>query len=127
MKRLIGLVAVALLAGCAPTPSMTPAPAITPLVHTYGYYVDGSASGANVTYTTGSGTSQAEVGLPLRNKAGKIGLQMVGNDAPRFLYISAQNTGDYGDLTCQITVDGVVVAQNSASGAFTIATCETSR
>jgi hypothetical protein len=52
---------------------------------------------------------------------------MAGDDAPRFLYISAQNTGEYGGLTCQITVDGVVVAQNSASGAFTIATCELSR
>lgn len=106
---------------------MTPGPAITPLVHTYGYYVDGSAPGANVTYTTGSGTSQASVDLPLMNKAGKVGIQMAGNDAPRFLYISAQNTGDDGGLTCQITVDGVVVAQNSASGAFTIATCELSR
>lgn len=118
---------VLLVAGCSSPSTLEARPSATPRVHTYGYYVDGSASGANVTYTTGSGTSQASVDLPLMNKAGKMGIQMVGDDAPHFLYISAQNTGDSGDLMCQITVDGIVVAQNSASGAYMIATCQASR
>ena len=41
-----------------------------------------------------------------------------------FVYISAQNEGEYGSVTCRITVDGVVVSENTSSGAYGIATCE---
>lgn len=126
MKRLAVLLVV-VLAGCTSPQTLESRPSLTPRVHTYGYYVTGTASGADVTYTTGSGTSQASVDLPLMNKSGKQGIQMVGDAAPDFLYISAQNSGESGEVMCQITVDGVVVAQNTASGAFMIATCQASK
>lgn len=40
-----------------------------------------------------------------------------------FLYISAQNNADSGDVACSITSDGRRVASSSSSGAYVIATC----
>jgi len=72
-------------------------------------------SGADVTYQTPSGiTQQQGVDIPWTDSetmnAGGIPI------------ISAQNTAD-GTVTCQITVNGTVVASNLASGAFAIASC----
>jgi hypothetical protein len=38
-------------------------------------------------------------------------------------YVSAQNNGDHGTITCSIRVDGEVVQTNSSSGAYAIVTC----
>jgi len=129
MRLTLAALAALLLVGCTPARTLEslPDPSITPRVHTYGYYVIGSASSADVTYTTGSGTSQASIDLPLMNKAGQQGIRMTGSNAPDFLYISAQNTGEYGEVTCKIIIDDVVVAQNTASGAYMIATCQASK
>lgn len=121
------LAAFLLFAGCS-TPAARVTPTPTPVHPQWiAYYVRGEATSANVTYRTGSGTSQAEVDLPLRNKAGDEGIQMTSDNAPDFLYISAQNAGEYGDVTCSIVIDGTVVSENTASGAYMIATCEYSR
>lgn len=80
------------------------------------YEVTGSASEASLTYENGDGgTSQEKVALPwsLTVKA----------PASNFLYISAQNEGDYGDIACTITVDGKVIKTSSSSGGYTIASC----
>jgi hypothetical protein len=40
----------------------------------------------------------------------------------RWLYISAQNNQDFGNVTVQIVKNGQVVASNTSYGAYTIAT-----
>lgn len=87
------------------------------------YYVEGSAGTASLTMATPSGTEQATVALPLINTRGEIG---VGHRASRgeFLYISAQNQDESGTVTCRITLDGVVVSENTSSGAYGIASCK---
>ena len=126
MRLIAAFLAMVLLAGCS---GLTGMPTKSPSVGkaapiSVAYYVDGTASSVNVTYATSGGTSQAEVDLPLTNKAGDEGIQMTTANAPNFLYISAQNTGESGNVRCRIVVDSVVVAQNTASGAYMIATCQ---
>jgi hypothetical protein len=41
-----------------------------------------------------------------------------------FVYLSVQNQQSVGSVTCRITVDGVVVSENTSSGGYTIATCQ---
>ncbi len=117
-----------LLAGCSARTETTPSAAYTPEVHTYAYYVTGTATSADVTYSTASGTQQATgVDLPLKNNSGTYGILMDDSSAPDFLYISAQNGDDYGEVSCRIMIDGVTVAQNTSSGGYAIVTCQASR
>jgi uncharacterized repeat protein (TIGR02543 family) len=44
-----------------------------------------------------------------------------------FLYISAQNQGEYGSVTVTIYLNGEVVATSTSSGAYVIATADYSR
>ncbi|WP_104086303.1 hypothetical protein [Arthrobacter sp. GMC3] len=92
--------------------------------HTVLYEVEGTAKGADLTLETLNGTSQLSgKAVPLANKtSGKRGMTLE-MPAGSFVYISAQNTGSSGTISCKITVDGVVVAHNSSSGGYTIATC----
>ena len=76
-----------------------------------------------VMVTTPTGTEQATPSLPLRNQAGELGVTHEFGPG-EFVYVSAQNEGEYGSVTCRITVDGVVVSENTSSGAYGIATCE---
>jgi hypothetical protein len=89
------------------------------------YEVEGSATGANLTMESATGTVQANgKAVPLVNKtSGKRGLTFT---MPRghFVYLSAQNEGSRGSITCRITVDGIVVSTNTSSGAYTIASCK---
>jgi hypothetical protein len=41
-----------------------------------------------------------------------------------FVYLSVQNGQGLGSVTCRITVDGVVVSENTSDGGYTIATCQ---
>ena len=116
------------LAGCAsgnasnlvPVDQWTPPP---PTVVTYD--LTGSAESADITYATPSGTAQQQgVDVPLTMEdTGERGLSFDTFGGTAFLYISAQNTGS-GYLTCTIAVDGTVVATNTASGEYAIATCQ---
>jgi hypothetical protein len=87
------------------------------------YQLGGTASSADITYSTSDGgTGQQEgVDVPIKRKDGGSGLEFTMTDGG-FMYISAQNKGD-GTLTCTITEDGIVVSNNFASGEFAIATC----
>lgn len=92
--------------------------------HIVTYLLSGSATSADITYNTPSGTEQQQgVDVPLTKETDHTpGIeQHFGSGG--FLYISAQNNGD-GTITCEIKVDGLTVAQNTASGEFAIATCE---
>jgi len=87
------------------------------------YEVEGTASSVDITIETPSGTSQgSDKAVPLRTDAGN-GITL---SFPRgsFVYISAQNQGEDGTVTCRITVDGEVVSENTSSGAYSIASCD---
>ncbi len=87
------------------------------------YLVDGSASSASLTYSTPTGESQVDVMLPLTNKQGDAGFTFTFEPGST-LYLSAQNDGDAGAVTCHIWVDGVQVSENTGDGGYQIATCQ---
>ena len=88
------------------------------------YEVEGSAPGVSVTIETPTGTSQADDrAVPLGNEGEAPGLTFKFTPGA-FVYISAQNSGETGTVTCRITVDGLVISENTADGAFSIATCK---
>lgn len=88
------------------------------------YEVEGSATSANLTMASATGTVQFNGKLvPLQNKTtGKRGLTTTMSRGD-FVYISAQNKGSSGTITCRITADGVVVSTNTSSGGYAIASC----
>lgn len=88
------------------------------------YEVDGSATGTNVSLATPTGTVQLnDKAVPLGNRS--AGTRGVHYQMPRghFVSLIAQNTGSSGFISCKITVDGVVVASNTSSGGYAIASC----
>lgn len=99
------------------------------------YEVDGTATGADITVETGTGTSQQSVKVPLTSKSGTTGLtfQM---ERGSFVYISAQNKGRmraganatssdfYGSVTCRIKVNGKVISENTTTSKYGIASCD---
>lgn len=129
MRAATPVVVALMLAGCSsgPTPAER-AESADRLAEAIGpaevmYQVEGTAQTASVTVKTPTGTSQADIALPLRSKAGTIGLRF---EFPRgsFVYISAQQRSGGTQVTCRISVDGVSISENSSSGEFQIATCE---
>lgn len=82
-----------------------------------GYFVTGAATTANLTMQTASRTTQ-------QNGVGVPDAQHLTMASGGFLYISAQNQGGSGDITCRIEVNGIQVASNTASGAYAIASCD---
>lgn len=97
---------------------------VAPTTHAIVYLLTGTATGADITISTGGGgqSQQQGVDVPLTSTTGTPGIRFTANSGD-FLYISAQNTGG-GDLTCSITEDGTVVSTNTSSGEFAIATCQ---
>lgn len=87
------------------------------------YDVSGTAYSAMVTYRTSSGTQQATVDLPMQNNAGTRGVRMQGSSIPDFAYISAQNQGETGTITCRITLNGQTISENTSSGAYAVVSC----
>lgn len=88
------------------------------------YEVEGTAKGADLTFQAPSGTSQLKgKAVPLANK--NTGVRGIRYEMPAgsFVYLSAQNTGSSGTIRCRITVNGVVVAENSSSGSYAIVSC----
>lgn len=95
----------------------------TSSVRTVVYEVEGTAKSVDITMESTSGTSQqSNLKVPLSSKSGSRGLTLEMNRGD-FVYISAQNQGSSGSVTCRITVDGVVVSTVTSSGGYTIATC----
>jgi hypothetical protein len=104
-----------------------PAPAasaVEPATHEIVYQLGGTAETADITISTdGGGTSQQQgVDVPLTNKSGTPGIQFQA-DPGDFLYISAQNNDD-GTISCEISEDGLVIAQEESSGEYAIVTCQ---
>jgi hypothetical protein len=87
------------------------------------YKVTGTTTQASLTLQTASGTSQQnDVDVPVMSKSGTEGLTYE-VEPYSFVYVSAQNSKDTGSVTCSIEVDGVVIATNTSSGAYAIASC----
>jgi Mycobacterium membrane protein len=88
------------------------------------YEVEGTAKAVDITYETPSGTAQQSgLKVPLSRNGGSergITLTMSRGD---FVYISAQNKGPSGAVTCKISVDGVVISKVTSTGGYTIAQC----
>lgn len=85
------------------------------------YKITGSASRVDVTLNNASGgTSQyTDVSVPHSYRFDTF--------SDWFLYISAQNQGEYGSVTVTIYLNGEVVATSTSSGAYVIATASYSR
>jgi hypothetical protein len=107
------------ITGCGHSTPATPPITTSDVV----YKVTGSARSVDITMQTGTGMSQQnDISVPVKNKNGEPGLHVT---MPRggFTYISAQNQGESGTVTCSIEIDTVVVSTNTSSGAYSIATC----
>ena len=87
------------------------------------FEVTGTALYVNITLRAGkTKTQQSDVVVPMKSKLGNpLTYSAYPGD---FLYISAQNQGEYGSVTCTIKVDGVTLISNTSSGAYVIATCD---
>lgn len=80
------------------------------------YEIDGTADSVTVTYTNAQGgTEQGDYRLPFRQN-----FRMVRES---FAYISAQNRGDRGSVTCTILVDGKPFKTSTSEGAYVITDC----
>lgn len=88
------------------------------------YYVEGTVKYADMTMETPTGTSQQSADVPMTRKSdGRQGISFeFGRGA--FVYISAQNPGDSGYVTCRIEIDGVTVSENTSTSDYGIATCK---
>lgn len=85
------------------------------------YEAEGPASMA-ITMRTSTGTVQGNASFTMRNDQGEEGVY-AGN--VRNPYLSVQSRSDNNaSVTCRITVDGVVVSENTSHGAGSIASCQ---
>jgi len=99
---------------------------VTAVTHVVEYFVTGTATTTDITYSTADGSTgqQAGVDVPLAKKSdGSPGIKFAGVRSGAFLYISAQNGGESGTIVCEIAVDGVTIKHVESSGGYTIATC----
>jgi hypothetical protein len=87
-----------------------------PRLVTVVYKVGGTASRASLTIENESGgTEQFTVSIPW-TKSFQV-------SPGSFVYVSAQNEGDHGSVTCTITSNGVIVQSANSTGAYVIAGC----
>jgi len=127
---IVGLVLVLVVGGIAyaasSSSSKTTSKTSAPTLHTVVFKVTGSADETDITYSKpGGGTAQQSgLDVPITKKSDHsegIEQSFFGGD---FLYLSAQNHGDSGNITCIIEEDGVEISRNTSYGGYTIATCE---
>lgn len=123
MRRLALLTLLLLVvAGCSSGGGLTPDERTQLLSVAVTYDLSGSATSADITMTTPTGTTQEQnVSVPLTLTDGTVGHTFT-FQAGDFVDISAQNDGD-GTLTCTIREGSKVISQNTASGQYAIADC----
>lgn len=80
------------------------------------YRVTGSAREASITYRNAKGGTQ--------QTAGRIPWEVTFDSrAGTFLYVSAQNQGASGSVSCDIVVNGEVKTTATSTGAYVVAEC----
>lgn len=106
---LLGAIGIFVLSNIDPATLRAAAPE-----HTVTYSVEGTASTVSLTYNNNQGgTEQETVTVPwTRNITAKDG---------DFLYISAQNQDESGDVVVRIIVDGQEIKHSNSSGRYSIA------
>jgi hypothetical protein len=101
-------------AGTAPVAASVAPPALPAGVHRVEYSIGGSAAAVGLTYRNATGgTEQRDVRLP-----GSLSFNAV---AGQFVYISAQNRTNTGDVHVSITVDGRPLQEATSTTPFGIA------
>ena len=80
------------------------------------YKIDGSAEEVDVTLSNATGGTEQYTGVSLPHK------YSYSSFSDDFVYISAQNQGEYGTVRVYIYVDGDLFKTSSSSGAYVIAT-----
>ncbi|MGJ7909027.1 MmpS family transport accessory protein [Actinopolyspora sp. H202] len=81
------------------------------------YKVTGSGGASSITFGKGGQTSQnTNAELPWSKTADAT-------EGMEFYALSAQNGQNGGDITCKITVDGEVLAENTSNGQYAMVTC----
>jgi hypothetical protein len=93
--------------------------------HEVWYRADGVGA-TEASYTLRSddgGTRQQDINLPLVNQDGETGLTFTGFKSGDMVYLSVQNKGASGSITCRIFVDGKEISNNTSDGGYKIATC----
>jgi uncharacterized repeat protein (TIGR02543 family) len=80
------------------------------------YRITGTASSVDVTLNNPTGGTEQYSNVPLPKE------YSYSSFSDDFVYISAQNQGEYGTVTVSIYVDGVLFKTSSSSGAYVIAT-----
>lgn len=92
------------------------APASSGSAYHITYRISGTAPSASLTYQNAGGdTEQKDVRVPWN----------VSFDARagQFVYLSAQNKGEYGTIICEILLNGTQVKTSTSEGAYKIASC----
>lgn len=113
----IGLLTVVCICIAVLTPSLSGVSGVLSKSHNVVLRVGGSASSAFITYNNAQGgTEQVEVYLPWEK-------EFTVKESV-FLYVSAQNQDAYGDISCEIIVDGKTIKNSSSSGGYVIAMCD---
>ena len=86
-----------------------------------------ASSGSTITFIVTGDRAQVTYGPAGSNLAGTVPMrqaQPLGN--PLYYAIDAQLQGG-GEVTCQILIDGSIIAQSVATGGYNIAACEVSK
>ncbi|GAA4796905.1 hypothetical protein GCM10023200_36310 [Actinomycetospora chlora] len=120
----VGAVLVGLLAGAA-LAVLGRGPASPPPVELSGastpgvlYEVTGDAARALVTFGTDSAVSQENgVGLPWQRT------RPAAEDAATYTLTAQSSSDDAGRITCRISVDGTVIAEQTSSARYSVTTC----
>lgn len=111
MRRVLWIVLILILAALACGDTEPPP------TYRVTYEVTGSASSVSVTLENDQGgTEQGEYALPFKET-----FTMERGD---FAYISAQNQGESGSVTCRILIDGEEWRESTSEGAYVIASCD---
>jgi hypothetical protein len=128
LMRLLAVVLLPVLAACSDgqTDAQQAALIHEAMQSKVRYEVTGTTDMASLTYETPTGTSQqSDIDIPMTIKDTGAHYLELTFQSGAFVYISAQNSEDTGSVTCRITTDsGDVIAENTASGAYAIATCK---
>ncbi|HEY8590127.1 MAG TPA: DUF4190 domain-containing protein [Naasia sp.] len=93
------------------------------------YTVEGTATNANVMYSTyndgSSGTESSDTALPFTKEITvKAGDEF---DFSSFSIYANNGVGDTGPISCRITLDGEVLSEQSAEGEFASVSCNSTK